>query len=172
MLDLETLNKERAADPELIEVNCCLEENNSHQIPHEYKTVAKKLTPRWGIVMVDDRIIIPKTLRYAALNALHFGHPGINKMCSDAAIFWWPNRRSDTDKKTKTCSACLNADKNLEFQLPSTDKTKIESPKKPGEEIQIDFNSNLHNKQLQSSRHIFVAIDKPSRWLVPGGKNM
>ena len=43
--------------------------------------------------MVDDRIVEPKSLRYAALNALHFGHPGINKMCSDAAIFWWPNMR-------------------------------------------------------------------------------
>ena len=87
MLDLETLIKETAADPELIEVNCCLEENNSHQIPRDYKTLAKKLTHRWGIVMVDDCIIIPKTLQYAALNALHFGHPGINKRCSDAAIF-------------------------------------------------------------------------------------
>ena len=103
MLDLETLIKETAADQELIEVNCCLEENNSHQIPHDYKTVAKKLTHRWGIVIVDDRNIIPKTLRYAALNALHFGHPGINKMCSDAVIFWRPNMRADIEKKAKTC---------------------------------------------------------------------
>ena len=98
MLDLETLIEETAADPELIEVNCCLEENNSYQFPHDYKTVAKELTHRWGIVMVDDRVNIPKTLRNAALNALHFGHPGINKRCSDAAIFWWPNMRTDIEK--------------------------------------------------------------------------
>ena len=29
--------------------------------------------------MVDDRIVVPKSLRYAALNALHFGHPGNKK---------------------------------------------------------------------------------------------
>ena len=115
MLDLETLIKETAADPDLIKLNCCLEDNNSNQIPHDYRTVAKQLTHRWGIIMVDDPIIGPKTLRYAALNALHFGHPGINKMCSDAAIFWWPNMRTDIEKKAKTCSACLNAGKNLKF---------------------------------------------------------
>ena len=25
-------------------------------------------------------------IRYAALNALHFGHPGVNKMCGDVMI--------------------------------------------------------------------------------------
>ena len=77
MLDLETLIKETAADPDLIEVQCCIEDNNTQAIPNDYRQVAKKLTHRWGLTMVDDRIIIPKSLRYAALNALHFGHPGI-----------------------------------------------------------------------------------------------
>ena len=60
MLDLETFIKETAAGPDLIELNCCIEENNTEQIPQNYKTVAKKLTHRWGIIMVDDRIVIPK----------------------------------------------------------------------------------------------------------------
>ena len=151
----------------MIELNCCLEDNNNNQITHGYRTVAKKLTHRWGIILVDDRIIIPKTLCYAALNALHFGHPGINKMCNDAAIFWWPNMRIDFDKKAKTCSACLKAGKNLKFQLPLTEKTKIGTPKKPGEEIKIDFTGNLHNKKLQSSPYILIAVYKNSRWPVP-----
>ena len=54
MLDLETLIKETTADPELIELNCCLENNNTNMIPNEYGTVAKKLTHRWGIIMIDD----------------------------------------------------------------------------------------------------------------------
>ena len=70
MLDLETLIKETSADPDLIELQCCLEDKNMLAIPEDYKHVAKRLTHRWGITMVDDRIIIPKTLRYAALNAL------------------------------------------------------------------------------------------------------
>ena len=48
MLDLETLIKETAADPDLIELNGCIEYNNKEQIPQNYKTVDKKLTQRWG----------------------------------------------------------------------------------------------------------------------------
>ena len=99
MLDLETIIKETATDPDLIELNCCIEDNNLEQIPQNYRTVAKKLTHRLGIIMVDDRIVVPKSLRYEALNTLHFGHPGINKMCNDAAIFWWPNMREDIERK-------------------------------------------------------------------------
>ena len=139
MLDLETLIKETAVDPELIDLNCCLAENNTNLIPNDFRTAAKKLTLRWGIIMVDDRINIPKSLRYAALNALHFGHPGINKMCSDATIIWWPNLQEDNEKKLKTCSACLNARTNLKFQIPQTKKKlKIEPPKTPDEEFQLD----------------------------------
>ena len=151
ILDLETLIKETAADPDLIEVQCCIEDNNIQAIPENYKQVAKELTHRWGITMVGDRIIIPKNLRYAALNALHFGHAGINKMCNDAVIFWWPNMRADIEKKAKACSACLNAGKNLKTQLPCTEKSKLEPPKHPAKEIQIDFTGNLNSKHLHSS---------------------
>ena len=70
MLDLETLIKGTAANSELVELNCCLEENKTNLIPNDYRSVAKNLTHRWGIIMVDDRIIIPISLRYAALNGL------------------------------------------------------------------------------------------------------
>ena len=166
MLDLETIIKETTADPDLIELNCCIEDNKLDQIPQNYRTVAKKLTHRWGIILVDDRIVIPKSLRYAALNALHFGHPGINKMYNDAAIFWWPNMREDIEKKSKTCSACLNAGKNLKFQTPQTEKSIIEPPKTPGEGIQIDFTGNLNNKKLQNNPFILIAVDKNNRWPV------
>ena len=63
-LELETLIKETAADPELIDLKCCLEENSFNLIPNDYRAVAKKLTHCWGIIMIDDRIIIPKSLRY------------------------------------------------------------------------------------------------------------
>ena len=88
-------------------------------------------------------------------------------MCNNAAIFWWPNTRVDIERKAKTCSACLNAGKNLNFHPPSTEKkTKIETPKKPGEEIQIDFTGTLHYKNLQSSPYILIPVDKTSRWPV------
>ena len=118
MLDLETLIKETAADPDLIELNCCIEDNKNNPIPNDYKNGDKKLTFCWCSFMVDDRVIVSKVLRYAALNALSFGHPRINQKCSsDAAIYWWPNMRTRIKKNSKTCSAFLNAGKNLKFQF-------------------------------------------------------
>ena len=60
------------------------------------------------------------------------------------------------------------AGKNLKTQLPSTEKSNLEPPKYPGEEIQIDFTGNLNSKHLDSSPFILVAVDKNSRW--PGAK--
>ena len=111
-LDLETLIKETAADPELIELKCCLEENSTNLIPNNYRAVVKKLTHCWGNIMVDDRVIIPKSLRYACRTQ----RPTF-RTCSDATIFWWPNMRKDNEKKSKTCSTCLNASKNMKFQI-------------------------------------------------------
>ena len=112
----------------------------------------------------DYRIIISKSLRYAALNALHFGYPGINKICNDATTFRWPNMRSDIEKKAKTCFACSNAGKNLKSQIPNTENPKIETSKNPGEEIHIDFTGNLNSKVLNSSPFILIAVDKSSHW--------
>ena len=74
--------------------------------------------------------------------------------------------REDIEKKSKTCSACLNAGKNLKFQIPQTKKNKNRTPKTPGEEIQLDFTGSLHNKKLPSTPYILVAVDKNSRWPV------
>ena len=90
MLDLENLNKETAAVPDLIEVQCCLEDNYTLAIPKDYKHVAKTNPTLWKNKN-DNRIIVPKSLRYAALKVIHFCHTGINKTCSDPTNVWWPN---------------------------------------------------------------------------------
>ena len=129
----------------------------------------EKIFPhRWGITIVDDDIIVPKSLRYAAPHALSFGHQGINKICNDATLFLWPNMRADIETKAKTCSACLNAGKNSKTQLPNTEKSKIEPPKHPREVIQINSPRNINSKHINSSPFILVAVDKNSCW--PGTK--
>ena len=47
--------------------------------------------------------------------------------------------------------------------ITDNQKTKIEPPKIPSEEIQIDFIGNPHSKKL-SHPYILVAVDKNSRW--------
>ena len=126
----------------------CLEDNNTLPSPEDYKHVEKIFPHRWGITMVDDDIIVPKILRYAAPHALSFGHQGINKICNNATLFLWPNMRADIETKAKTCSACLNAGKNSKTQLPNMEKSKIEPPNHPREIIQINSPRNINSKLL------------------------
>ena len=76
----------------------------------------------------------------------------------------WLNLRSDMKNRTKTCFASLNAGKNLKSPIPSTKKSKNEPPKRPGEEIGIDFTGNLSGKHLNSSPFKLVDVDKNSLW--------
>ena len=69
-------------------------------------------------------------------------------------------------KKYNNGSACVNAGENLKFQVPQTEKSNIEPPKTPVEEIQIDFTGTLHNKKLSTNPLILIAVDKNSRWPV------
>ena len=48
MLDLESLIKVTTADPELIELNCCLENNNTNMIPQRIQNGRKETNPPLG----------------------------------------------------------------------------------------------------------------------------
>ena len=72
-----------------------------------YRTVFDKLSIRWGLVFVDDQIVVPINLRRRLLDILHFGHSGITEMTSEAMIFWWPEMKQDIENKVKDCTACF-----------------------------------------------------------------
>ena len=133
-------------------------------IPDGYRTVFDKLSIRWGLIFVDDQIVIPIDLRRRLLDILHFGHSGITKMTTEAKIFWWPNKKQDIETKVKDCTACLASGKNLNFQLPKKHYGKLEKLSEPGQELQIDFTRKLHNKKLNGETQILIAVDRFSKW--------
>ena len=157
MLDLETLIKETAADPDQIEGQCCLEDNNTLAIPEDYKHVAKKLTHRWG-GKLTHRWGGKLTHRWRE----HYTSATRESTKSAATQQFFSGQTFE--KKTRTCSAYLNAGKNLKTKLPNAEISKIGLSKNPGEEIQIDFTAILKSKHINSFPFIVVAEDKNSRW--------
>ena len=103
MADLRTIIKETGRDRELIATMIALENNDESKTPENYARQYPKLSTRWGIVFLDDRIIIPLGMREMVINALHFGHPGESKMLNDAKIFWWPGMAEDIKQKQREC---------------------------------------------------------------------
>ena len=85
-------------------------------------------------------------------------------MTAEAKIFWWPNISKDSEEKVKNCISCLSSSKNLIYQKPKNESGKIKVPTEPGQEIQIDFTGNLHNKNLNGENQQLIVIDRFSKW--------
>ena len=63
MLDLKTLISRTAIDPEVTLVRSSMRRQDRETAPDGYKQVFEKLSIRWGLVFVDDQIVIPIDLR-------------------------------------------------------------------------------------------------------------
>ena len=63
MMDLKTLIAKTAIDPELTRVRNSVRREERETIPDGYRTVFDKLSIRWGLVFVDDQIVVPIDLR-------------------------------------------------------------------------------------------------------------
>ena len=168
MLDLKTLISKTAIDPELTRVRSNMRREDREIAPEGYKPVFEKLSIRWGLLFVDDQIVVPIDLRRRLFDILHFGHSGTTKMETEAKIFWWPEKKNDFETKIKDCTACLASGNSLKYQLPKKYYGKLEKQTEPGQEIQFDFTGKLHNKNIHGEVQTLIAVDRFSRW--PTGK--
>ena len=80
MMDLKTLISKTAIDPELTRVRNSMRREDKKTIPEGYRTAFDKLSIRWGLIFIDDQIVVPIDLRRRLLDILHFGHSGTTKM--------------------------------------------------------------------------------------------
>ena len=77
MLDRKkTLISKTAIDPELTRVRASMRREDRDTTPDGYRPVSDKLSIRWGLVVMDDQIVVPVDLRRRLLDILHFGHAG------------------------------------------------------------------------------------------------
>ena len=59
MLDLKTIISKTATDPELTCVRSSMRREDRETAPDRCKPVFEKLSIRWGLVFVDDQIVVP-----------------------------------------------------------------------------------------------------------------
>ena len=163
MMDSKNLISKTATDPELTHVRNSMRREDRGITPDGYKPVFDKLSIRWGLVFVDDQIVVPSDLRRILLDILHFGRAGMTKMETEVKIFWWPTKKSDLEMKVKDGTACLASGKNLKYQLPCKHYGKLEKLTGPGQEIQIDFTEKLHNQKIHGDVQILIAVDRYSK---------
>uniref|UniRef100_A0A3P9JYQ5 Gypsy retrotransposon integrase-like protein 1 n=1 Tax=Oryzias latipes TaxID=8090 RepID=A0A3P9JYQ5_ORYLA len=60
-----------------------------------------------GLMLYEDRIVIPSALRSGVLDQLHEGHQGLTKCRERAKLtVWWPNIGAQITSKVNSCNFC------------------------------------------------------------------
>ena len=133
-------------------------DTNLLEKPHlsPYKKVFPELTMLRKVVMLNNRIVVPKSYRPAILQFLHAAHAGVPTMLARAAqSVYWPGFKKDIELTRTSCLSCnRNAPSN-----PATFLTPSPSlPSYPFQEVCADF------FEWQSHTYLIIA-DRYSNWL-------
>ena len=102
----------------------------------EYHQYRDKLYPRDGILMYDDRLVVPDSFKERVLDVLHAAHQGRSSMLHRAAqTVFWPGHTADIEKRREGCHVCNTI-------APSQQQVLVkqsEPPTTPFENIAADF---------------------------------
>ena len=160
-LSWETIASETAADPTMHK----LLEVVSNGFPDECRTEDSGIASFWiyrdslyvsdGVLLYNDRVVIPPALRSKVLEILHAAHQGISAMESRArAIVFWPGLTDDIRTQRNSCSACNRAAPSQ----AATPSRPTPVPSTPFESIYADF-------FMYAGNHYLVAGDRLSGWV-------
>ena len=160
--DLQLLMTETTNDASLLKTLVCLKRQQHELIPEEYLPVRKKLSSRFGLVFMEDKIVVPKNLRTTVIRLLHKGHPDINKMTLAARHFWWSRITEAIQKKCDSCIPCKMSGKSIKANIPYREKNNLPPVNNPNEEIQLDFIGPITENNRRFC--ILLSIHRFSKW--------
>lgn len=74
-----------------------------------YAQQAGTLCAVQGVLLCEDHVVVPTSLRASVLAKLHKAHPGIVRMKVLArAHFYWPGMSADIEKVVRSCAHCAH----------------------------------------------------------------
>ncbi len=89
-----------------------------------------------GLIVLGNRIVIPKTMRHEMLGRIHDGHKGLSKCrARDQVAVWWPGISEDLRHKIETCRFCIE-NKRAQHKEP-LQSTPL--PERPWQRIATDL---------------------------------
>ena len=163
-INLKKWIEETDRDPELNLLRQALLDKNTKQKPASFKLYQNELRVSMGLIFVEDKIVVPRTLREWVMQVAHGDHASLHKMVALTDQVYWPGKRHDLEKKPKDCLVCFQAGKILNSKLPKTEKNILPPTKAVSEEIQFDFLGPIINEKGHK-KFILVVVDNCSKWL-------
>uniref|UniRef100_A0A7I4Y6B5 RNA-directed DNA polymerase n=1 Tax=Haemonchus contortus TaxID=6289 RepID=A0A7I4Y6B5_HAECO len=157
-VDARKIAEETSKDPNLKEVLHFVRSGEwpkKSDVAKRFNSLKESLSTQNGCLLIEDRIVIPDTLRKAVLSELHDGHPGMTRMKMLARNYvYWTNINDDIETFVRTCRRCQESAKNPV-------KTTLHSwpiEDKPWNRIHADFAGPINGKMY------FVIVDAYSKW--------
>ncbi|XP_049292920.1 uncharacterized protein K02A2.6-like isoform X1 [Anopheles funestus] len=155
-ITLDEIRQETTEDEILLAVMSALDTKHWPPELFRYQAFEKELTVIDGIVVRDDRVVLPAKLRTRALKIAHRGHPGIVAMRRNIREkMWWPCMDRDVTNAVQECAGCAAVSK----EYPPEPMIRKEMPERAWQEIAIDFFS------AKECSTFLVIVDYYSRFL-------
>ena len=107
------------------------------------KNYAKDLHVKDELLFLDNKLVVPATIRGNFNSMLHETYPGQFGMKSLAKYLWWPHIHRQIYHHGRTCSQCLKAGKNIEVLLGTHNISKLTTLTFANEEINLDLAGSL-----------------------------
>ena len=120
---LQIMTKEDKVLWDLIET---IKRNQPMYIHGTYmKNYTKDLHVKDELLFLDNKLVVPATIRGTFNLMLHETHPGQFGMKSLAEYLWWPHIYREIYHHGRTCSQCLKAGKNIKVLLGTHNISKL-----------------------------------------------
>lgn len=95
------------SDPEIQEILDLILNGDIQDLPIAYRVLANELCELQGVLLREDRIVIPECLRNRVLQTAHEGHPGITMMKNHLrSNVWWVKINAQVENLVKICRGC------------------------------------------------------------------
>ena len=159
-VSLSEIIKESENDVEIGTVIKALVNNNwkkpfPYDSINDYYKVREELTYKSGILLRNEKIVIPNTLRKRLLNAAHESHLGIVKtkaLLRDKV--WWPAINKQVEDMIKSCLPCAGM-KTAKYEPMKHNNNPITTP---WNKVHIDLCGPINNE------YVLGIIDSTTRW--------
>ena len=153
------LANETAADPSLSHLLNLIEQgdslNTNDPALADLSTIRESAYAHEGVLLYQDRVVVPSSLRKRILQHLHAAHQGTSAMEQRArSIVYWPGMSHDIHETRKRCADC-NRNAPSQAATPPLPTTPISTP---FEAIFADFFD-------YGDRHYLVIRDRLSGWV-------
>ncbi|XP_058458875.1 uncharacterized protein K02A2.6-like [Malaya genurostris] len=156
-ITLSDIKNETKLDDTLKEVVKSIETHIWPSDLFNYQAFSKELGVIDGVVVRNDRIILPSKLRQRALNIAHRGHPGVVSMKRNLRErVWWPYMDRDVENRVQECAGCAS----VSLQGPPEPMIRKEMPERAWQDLALDFFS------AKECATFLVVVDYYSRFLI------